>query len=277
MANLTNRQIDCYRVLGKLAAGGFATLWKACHADDRRRYFVVKLMRPDKAKRRGDRALFEREYRLGRDFDHPGLLGYHALGQLDGLPYIVMDFFDGKSLKTLIAEEAPLVRNRVRPIVSTVAGALGHLHGRGIVHRDVKPENILANDDGERLIDFSIAQTKWQRLNPFDRALHGTPSYLAPEVVGGARPGPACDIYALGAVLFEMLAGRPPFVGESDQQVMQKHMRETPPRLSRLNPHVSTKLDKLVASMLAKDPARRPADAADLVERLDKTEVYAEA
>ncbi|MFW5857905.1 MAG: serine/threonine-protein kinase, partial [Planctomycetota bacterium] len=200
MDDLTSRQIEKYRVLGRHASGGFSVLWKAHYANNKRKYVAIKLMLPEKAKSRSDRPLFEREYKICRGFDHPALLKYHSYGVHNSLPYLVMDFFDGKNLKALIAERSELVRVQAGRIAGAVAAGLGYIHAQGIVHRDIKPENILvAADGGARLIDFSIAQTKWQRLNPFDRGLHGTPSYLAPEVVQGKCAGSASDIYALGA------------------------------------------------------------------------------
>ena len=232
-------------------------------------------MLPEKAASRHNRRMFFREWKICRRFNHPGLLKYYACGTYQGLPFLVMEFFEGRNLKGLVVEKNPLVYDNTRKIITSIVSALAYVHRHRVVHRDMKPENVMISSEAEiRLIDFAISQTKWQRILSFSNRLSGSPSYMAPELLAGKPASTRSDIYALGVIIFEMIAGRPPFIGDSSQEVLSHHMRSAPVRLSKLNPDVSASLDKLVASMLDKDPAQRPVNAAEALRRLESIKVY---
>ncbi|MBN1257999.1 MAG: serine/threonine protein kinase [Planctomycetes bacterium] len=273
--DITNRRFGNYRIVSRVGRGGFATIWKGESVSDRKEKVVVKLMLPEKAAYWHNRRMFSREWKICRRFDHPGVLKYFGCGTYEGLPYLIMEFFEGRTLKGLIFDKSPLVYDRTRDIILLITSALAHVHSFNVVHRDMKPENVMINTEGElRLIDFSLSQTKWQRFVSMSRRLSGSPSYLAPELLAGKPASARSDIYALGVIIYEIMTGRPPFIGIRAKEVMSQHMRSAPSRLSKLNPQVNHALEKLVASMLDKDPYGRPVDGAEALRRLEAIPVY---
>lgn len=273
--DLTNRQIGGYRVITRLARGGFSTVWKAKPTGKGKAPVVIKMMLPEKARDRSTRGVFKHEWKICRKLQHPGLITYHEYGEHEDLPYLVMEWFDGKNLKSLVGEKSKLIRARAAEIFRHAAEALGYLHRQGVVHRDVKPENYLVDGEANtRLIDFSIAQTAWQRRLSFGASLTGTPTYMAPELLQGKRARPQSDVYALGAVIFETLTGRPPITGQTQKELLNRHLKGQAPRLAKVDKHVSGPLDKLVSNMLAKDPRARPADAGQVAQRLKSIPIY---
>ncbi|MFH0910783.1 MAG: serine/threonine-protein kinase [Planctomycetota bacterium] len=277
----TNRQIGAFRVVSRIAAGGFSTIWKAipiANGDvpgSEMTNAAIKIMRPDVAISRDNRNMFAHEWKIVRSFDHPKMLKYHQYGVYEGFPFLTMEYFAGQTLRKILIDNPDAIRPKTAVIVGHVAEALAYIHKLGLVHRDVKPENILVNEEGEiRLIDFSLAQTKWERTFNFFRKRDGTPSYMSPEQLARQRLTPQSDLYSLGVILFEMLSGRSLFVGKDAREVMRQHLWTAPPRLSHVNPVITTAVDKLVASLLAKSPDERPRDAYEVIRRITSTEFF---
>jgi len=271
--DLLNRTIAGYRCVTRINAGGTGAIWKAENIDGE--VVAIKIIHPQLAKTRQSQSILLNEYRLCKSFGHPGLLRYIACGVFEGAPYMVMEHFPGAKLKDCIAAGAPCaVREKAREIIIRVAEALGHIHAHGIVHRDVKPDNILVNAEAEiRLIDFSSAIAGMAKWLPFVRKSEGTPSYIAPEQIRRHRATPAADMYSLGATVYEMFAGRPPFVGNTPNEVLNRHLKSLPETLVRFVRDINPEFDGLVRSMLAKDPAQRPRDMAALVRQLKRIEI----
>ncbi|MBN1256856.1 MAG: serine/threonine protein kinase [Planctomycetes bacterium] len=273
--DITNRRFGKYRIVSRVGRGGFSTIWKGESVNDRNEKVVVKLMLPEKAAYWHNRRMFAREWKICRRFDHPGVLKYFGCGTYEGLPYLILEYFEGRTLKGLIFDKSPLVYDQTREVITSTASALAHVHSFNVVHRDMKPENVMINSQGElRLIDFSLSQTKWQRFASMSRRLSGSPSYLAPELLAGKPASARSDVYALGVIIFEIMTGRPPFIGANAKEVMSQHMRNAPSRLSKLNPEVTPALEKLVASMLDKDPNGRPVDGAEALRCLEAIKIY---
>ena len=219
-------------------------------------------------------AAFRREAALLARLTHPGLVGIHEVGEVANQPYLIMDLVAGRSLAKVLAEappgEAPLDEARVLAIAANVVGALNAAHHAGLVHRDLKPDNIMIDEDGSaKVIDFGLATHAGQVTT--DVAV-GTFVYAAPEQTGMLhRPVDArSDLYALGVVLFECLAGEPPFTGADVGDLIKMHMSVTPPDLCELRPDVSPALAAIVARLLAKDPDDRYADGDDLLAGLTR-------
>lgn len=219
------------------------------------------------------RARVEREAHVtGRLGDHPNIITVHDSGELDGVPYLVLRAMAGGSLadapRPAIAETVRLGRE--------IAAALAHAHAHGVVHRDVKPDNVwLAADGTAALGDFGVAlELDGDRLTA-EGAIVGTARYLSPEQARGDTVGPRSDLYALGVTLYELLTGRPPFSGDGVESLIAQHLTATPVAPSRLEPAIPPPLDALVLALLAKDPIERPASAAAVADALGAIDVSA--
>lgn len=275
--DLTHRKLGKYTCTVRLTAGGFGTIWKA-QSGKGKKTVAIKIMNPDLVKSRQAHQAFQREFNLCKKFKHPGLLKYISFDYLDDTPYMVMEYFPSCTLKTGISGDCPFpIKGLIEAIIRNAASALDYVHEQGIIHCDVKPENILVNEEGKtRLIDFSIAQPTggFSTWLPFLRKVEGTPSYMPPEQIQKKKLTPAADMYAFGATLYEFLTGKPPFVGETQNEVLNKALKATPVSLMKMNDGITVGLDKLVLSMLAKSPDERPRDMKALLRQLDRAGVY---
>ncbi len=270
---------DRYRIERPLGTGGMATVYLA---EDRKhgRKVAVKVLGPDVAATVGmDR--FEREIELAAGLSHPHILPIHDSGETDGLLYYVMPHVDGESLRGRLDREKQLPVDEAVRIARQVADALAYAHQRDVVHRDVKPENILLEGRHALLSDFGIARaigtTDAERLTRTGLAV-GTPTYMSPEQGAGDGPGDGrADIYALGCVLHEMLAGQPPLMGRTAQATVARRLTESPPPLRHLRETVPPELERLVQKTLARTPADRYATALGLARALEGVEARLEA
>jgi serine/threonine protein kinase len=255
---------DRYRLVERIAAGGQGEVWRA-EDTTLGRQVAVKVLRQEYADSAEFRDRFRREAQHAAGLSHPGVAQVfdYDEGAGDTPPYLVMEYVDGESLSATIAREAPLSPDRVLDIIAAVASALTMAHAAGLVHRDVKPGNLLTGHDGSiKITDFGIARAV--DAIPLTRTgtLLGTPLYLAPEQASGMQATAASDLYALGIIAFESLTGRPPYEGPA-AAVLLAH-RDAP--LPTLPPAVPSGLRDLVLALTAKDPAMRPADAAGVVD-----------
>lgn len=270
-AGLVGRVIaERYRVLGFVGAGGMGRVYRAEHVALEREV-ALKVLAPEYA---GDRDLlerFRREAVATSRLAHPNVVAALDFGVTDGLAFFVMEWLPGLGLDEVLARSGPMAPVRALHLAQQAAAALGAAHARRIVHRDVKPGNLMVMPgDLIKVVDFGLAQLRDRagRLTDAGRAM-GTPAYLAPEQVTGAAVGPAADVYALGGVLYELLVGEPP-VGRGDPLTLihrQLAQVATAPSAARPELRVAG-LDELVAQLLAKDPLVRPADggaAADAI------------
>jgi len=283
--------IGRYRILEKLGQGGMGEVYRALDPSDGT-VVAIKTVRADRDRPDLLRRI-HKEARLLAEVNNPHVANLLEINEQDGLPYLVLEFVPGRTLAALIDEGGPLPEPAALTVIADVARALAEAHRRGIVHRDIKPDNILlvrdpssvvrgpeasagAADDGLRakLSDFGLArhvnQSESLELTQTGTIV-GTPLYLAPEQCQGLEISPAADVYAMGATLFTMLAGRPPFLGDTPLQVMSAHCGELPPPLRQFNPAASDGVCQLVSRCLAKAPGERYPGAAELladVERL---------
>jgi eukaryotic-like serine/threonine-protein kinase len=248
-----------YRLLNEIARGGMATVWRA---EDTLldRQVAVKVLHPQFV---GDPEFlerFRREARAAARLSHPNIVPIYDVGEDSGIPYIVMELVEGGNLKDRIRAAAPLPDAEIRSIGATLAATLDYAHGKGIIHRDVKPQNVLLGEDGRpRLTDFGIAQAMASSGLTRTGAVMGSVHYIAPEMVRGKTASPASDVYSLGAVLYEMATGRVPFQGETDLAVALAHVEQTPASPRALNARLAPDLE---ATILAKAPDLRYPSAA---------------
>ena len=254
-----------YRIERELGAGGMATVWLA-HDLKHDRKVAIKVLHPHLAALVGaDR--FLKEIKTTANLQHPHILALHDSGDADGLLFYVMPFVDGESLRQRLARDKQLPIVAAVRITSEVASALDYAHRQGVIHRDIKPENILLHDGSALVADFGIAlapATGDTRLTETGMSM-GTPHYMSPEQALGERALDArSDIYAVGALLYEMLTGAPPFTGVSAQAIVAKVITEKPVPPSRLRREIPAHVEDAVLTALQKEPADRFATAAAL-------------
>ena len=259
-------QFGPYRVGTRLGRGGMGEVHEAFDTV-RERTVALKRLLADDQDDPDVRERFRRESRIAARLDSPHVVPIHDFGVIEERMFIDMRLVRGRDLGALIAAEGALPAERAVGIVEQVADALDAAHGAGIVHRDVKPSNVLlAARDFVYLADFGIVHvgeaTNQPRLTATGSSL-GTPSYMAPEQLRAEPFDQRLDVYALGCVLFEALVGRTPFTGER-MAVMLSHLNDAPPRPSALSPAVPPELDDVVLGALAKEPAERYASAGAL-------------
>ncbi len=257
-----------YRVVGDLGRGGMATVYKAVDTV-LGRTVALKVLHPQYSQDPVFLARFTREAQAAAALDHPGVVEIHDVGQDDDRHFIVMEFVDGQDLKTLIREEAPLPIERAVDLAIQICAAVGHAHVAGLIHRDVKPQNVLVTaDDRVKVTDFGIARAAAEAGPTEPGVVWGTAHYLSPEQAVGQPATPASDVYALGVVLYEMLAGRPPFEADSRPAIAAQHVQAEPPPIQQFNPRVPPQLAAIIARAMAKDPVKRYPTANELGQAL---------
>ena len=259
---------DRYLFERELGRGGMATVYLARDLKHDRAV-AVKVLLPDlSASIGGER--FEREIRLAGRLQHPHILGMYDSGVADGLLYYVMPFVEGESLRDRIDREGQLPIDDALQLTLEVADALGYAHKQQIIHRDIKPENILLTGGHALVADFGIAravEAGSQKLTQTGMAI-GTPTYMSPEQGMGEAVGPTADIYSLGCVLFEMLAGEPPFTGKTSSGILAKHVMEQVPSLRIIRQAAPEEVEMAIFAAMGKSPADRPQTCAAFAEML---------
>jgi beta-lactam-binding protein with PASTA domain len=252
-----------YRVLSRLGAGGMADVFLA---DDQQlgRKVALKLLHRRFAEDGAFVERFRREAQAAAGLQHPNVVSVYDRGSVEGTYYIAMEYLPGVTLKELIRREAPLDPVRAIDIALQVLAAAGFAHRSGVIHRDIKPHNVIVDEQGHaKVTDFGIARAGASDMTETG-SIMGTAQYLSPEQAQGHAVSPASDIYSVGVMLFEMLSGRVPFEGDSPVTIALKHVSEPPPALRSLNRAVPVALEQVVLWALVKDPAGRPQSAEEL-------------
>jgi serine/threonine protein kinase len=250
-----------YELVSRIAIGGMGEVWQASDTVIGRTV-AIKILKDEYLGDPGFRERFRAEARHAALVNHDGIANVFDYGEEDGKAYLVMELVPGEALSTILERERVLPPEKVLSIVSQTALALHQAHQAGLVHRDVKPGNLLITPDGDvKITDFGIARLADQVPLTATGQVMGTVQYLAPEQASGKPASPSTDIYSLGIVAYEALAGRRPFRGESQVSIAMAHIKEAPPELPVTIPE---EVRALVMSCLAKKPAGRPQSAADL-------------
>lgn len=269
-----------YTLLRKVGEGGMGTVYEASHAV-LRRPTAVKVLPPERA---GERSLarFEREVRLTSSLTHPNIVAVYDYGTTpEGVFYYAMELLEGLNLSEVVAMGGPLPPGRVVHLLTQCASALAEAHEQGLVHRDLKPDNVVlckrgGRQDVVKIVDFGLVKESVASAEPAVSQVNtivGTPLYLAPEAIDGRHAQDArSDLYSLGALAFFLLVGRPPFEGRTVVEVCSKHLMEPPrpPSLEAPERGIPPALDALVLSLLSKSREDRPSSAAELEARLDE-------
>jgi serine/threonine protein kinase len=269
----TGEILDHYRLDAVVAHTGMSTLYRAT---DLRNGRQVAIKIPH-AEMEADPVLverFEREQQIGQELDHPGIVKTYD-GEERSRLYMVIEWVDGRLLRSILNEERTLPIERAVAITLGICDALDYMHKHGVVHRDLKPENIMVGEnDSIKLIDFGIAMKEDARRLTFTEISPtlGTPDYIAPEQVKGQRGDQRSDIYALGVMLYEMLAGEPPFTGPNPLAVMNERVLTDPRPVRDLRPEVSPQLQEILYRAMERDPRHRYATAAEMAWELEHQE-----
>jgi len=247
-----------YSILGQLGAGGMA---KVYHARDLnlQREVAVKLLREDLIDDPAFRSRFLQEARAAANLLHPGIVTVYDFGHDEQRFFIIMEYVQGTDLKTLIRRRGRLAVREATSLMTQICASVGYAHRAGLVHCDLKPQNVLVSPDGRaKITDFGIARAL-ASIYPDEShpVVWGSPQYFAPEQAAGGPPSPASDVYALGVILFEMLTGRLPFEADDIAQLSEMHLTQPPPSPRAFNPQIPMALELILLKVLSKEPAAR--------------------
>jgi eukaryotic-like serine/threonine-protein kinase len=263
--------LDRFSIVEAIGHGAFSDVYLAEEPGGRR--VVIKVPHDALMGDVGAFDRFRREMEIARKLDHPGIQHSFDLGEDRSRPYLVLEYIDGVTLREVIRREGKLPVPKAVDIAEQLATAMASAHATGVAHRDLKPENVLVTAEGRVVVtDFGIAlmagarRLTWRWLT----STMGTPDYMAPEQVEGKRGDARTDVYALGIMLFEMLAGRVPWEGDNPLVVMAQHVNAPLPSLRAIDPHLPAPLEAIVTKCLRKDPEERYADAGELRADLDR-------
>jgi CheY-like chemotaxis protein len=255
-----------YRIESRVARGGMGVVYRAHHLNLERRA-ALKIIAPDLAESSGFRERFSREARIAAALAHPNIVTVYDAGEVDGTLYLAMQFIEGSDLAAMLTEEGRLRPYRAIDVCRQVASALDAAHAQGLIHRDVKPANVLIEGRIAYLTDFGLTKRVQGTHAPLTRVgdVVGTIHYVAPEQIEGNQVTARTDVYSLGCLLYHCLTGQVPFARDSDVGVIYAHLSEDPPRPSRVRADLPEGLDGVIAKALDKSPDRRFASCGELM------------
>ncbi len=263
---------DRFRVIRRIGGGGFGTVYLVEDVVVREE-IVLKILSPHLSLDELMIRRFVQELRLSRRITHRNVIRIHDLIDLRGAHAISMEYFDGRDLGSVLREDGPLPWERALGIATQVADGLATAHDLGIIHRDVKPANVLlGSDELVKIVDFglaSVGQSTRSRLTQ-SGILVGTPEYISPEQITGTDVDGRTDLYSLGVVLYELISGHQPFHGPNAVNVLFQHLEPSVPRLKERVPGIPDGVDELIMSCMAREPEARPSDARTLLQRLSQ-------
>jgi len=259
---LVGSDFGLYHLESLLGRGGMGKVYLAHHRD-LHRLCALKILMPELV--RDDRQYVDRflnEGRAAASMSHPNVITVHAVGQLDDLYFLEMEFVPGRSLRQIIRDEHTLAPVKATAVAARIADGLAEAHRLGVVHRDLKPDNVLMTLQGiPKIADFGLAKmVRSRKSGNSGESLCGTPQFMAPELFDGAPASPVTDVYALGVTYFLMLSGRLPYHGETLAVLVGEVLREPLPNIRKIIPEVSLEMAECLALLLDKNPANRPQD-----------------
>ena len=265
----TGDSLGQYQLVETIGSGGMATVYKA-HQPKLDRYVAVKIMHQLFLSDESFKSRFEREARIIAQLDHPNIVTIYDYDDVDGLPYLVMKYVDGQTLKQLLKGGA-LTMDDILNLIAPIADSLTYAHEQGILHRDVKPSNIIIDERSiPYLMDFGLARiAKAGESTMSAESILGTPHYISPEQAqGGVELDARTDVYSLGVVIYELLVGQVPYTGDTPYVIVHKHIYDPPPPPTQVNPNISPAVEAVILKALEKEPKDRYPTANALVDAL---------
>lgn len=260
-------KVGRYKIKSELGRGGMATVYRA-HDPSSNREVAIKLLPPELMHNLITRSRFKRELKLIASLEHPAIVPVYDVGEDEGQPFFVMRYMSGGSLTDVIKKGAFSLQDAAL-IIERLAAALDHAHARKIIHRDIKPDNVILTSHGPKIMDFGLARLEGATTITQTGIAIGSPHYMSPEQGLGERElDGRCDQYALGVVAFEMLTGEKLFEGDQPVQIVVKQVKEPPRSPSALRPEVPDQLSRIVLRMLSKKREERFASMDQVVEQL---------
>ena len=260
--DLAGQNVGGFEVDSLLATGGMGRVFKARAPDGTQ--VALKLVKSDLARDVVFRKRFDREARIAQQVQHPNVVPVLVTGEYEGVPFLVQRFVEGGSLADKIEKAGEFDLGDAAKMCEEVASGLDALHEKGLFHRDIKPANILVDEEGTSYItDFGLAKDSQGSLLTRPGQALGSMDYMAPEQIRAEDLTPACDVYALGCVLYECLTGKPPFADRQGMRVLWAHLQDDPPDPAVARSGLSPELRQAILQALAKDPAERPQSAGD--------------
>ena len=272
--------IGNYRLVKCLLTGQMSQVWEVVEVSSHR-HFAMKLLLAERGKDSEAKGMLYHEAAVGKEMTHPNVIRIVYVSDEKVNHYFCMEYFPSGSLKVrLVNKQYDFIRERLHSIAKQAATGLAYINASGWVHRDIKPDNLLVNSAGDlRIIDFAIAQrikprSFFAKLFGGKKVVQGTRSYMSPEQIRGLDLDGRADIYSYGATLFELVSYRPPFRADSQQQLLQKHIKEKPMPLTSLVPDVTDEFNDLVLKCLAKKKEDRPQSFHDVLKALNHIRIY---
>lgn len=269
--------VDEYDLVNLITAGNATQIWEVKEQGGTVS-FIMKRLLPDQLTNQSSVTTMKLEAKVAKSFDHPNLIYLHKFVKHKKEIYLLMDYFRAPNLRTQLSSDPLSVQARLRKLIESSAMALGHMHEKGWVHKDIKPENILMSKSSEvKIIDFGLAVPVAKGIGKMfgkPKTIQGTRSYIAPETIKKLPLDQTADIYSLGITIFEVLTGKTPFHGENPKEVLVKHLSTRPVAPSSLNPNVTPECDEFVLKMLAKKPKDRFSSMDEVVSSLRNLKLF---
>ena len=279
MAIAGRNQIGPFQLVRLVRSGQTTQVWVALDGSHTQRY-ALKILKEDYRKDRSQVSQMRHEYMVGKDLDDERVIHIFDFN-IDGIvPYLVLELFGSRNLKQTINDGYRQVAHKAPQIIEQAAAGLNYFHQQGWVHRDIKPDNYLIDDDFQvKLIDFSLSTKRKSGLTRLFRGrskVQGTRSFMSPEQIRGGGLDNRSDIYGFGCTVFDLLTGRPPFTAESADELLSKHLKAPVPLLANTNHNITEEFSGLVAQMMAKDQQERPESMENVLHELAQAQIFSE-
>ena len=269
--------IGPYQLARLIRVGNTCQVWEAIKDSDQQRY-ALKILRPDQKGNREEVGFMKHEVEVGQQLKHPNIIKMLEFNTSEHTPFVVMELYDAQNLKQELRDQTERLAYLTQEAIRQAAEALTYMHAEGWIHCDIKPDNFLVNRTGfVKMIDFAISQRIKQgflsRFNMF-RKVRGTRSYMSPEQIRNKNLDERTDVYSFGCVVFELLAGRPPFKGDSTDDLLNRHLHAGIPSILVYNENVTSEMNDLVRRMIAKKREHRPPSMWEFLKEYRAMRVY---